>query len=72
MVNNLGVCLLVPTEHRGIQYSVVQTSSPTGWKWTVRLDEQRTKIGTAPSRMAAIRLAETAIDNSIKVKLDPK
>jgi len=44
-------------EYKGMQYSVVQTSSPTGWKWIVRLDG-KTKAGTAPNRTAAVRLAE--------------
>jgi hypothetical protein len=26
-------------EHKGIQYQVVQTANPTGWKWTVQLDQ---------------------------------
>jgi hypothetical protein len=26
-------------EHKGIQYQVVQTANPTGFRWTVRLDE---------------------------------
>jgi hypothetical protein len=56
-------------EHKGIRYSVVQTSSPTGWKWIVHLNERRTKTGTAPNRVAAIRFAEMAIakaTNAIK------
>jgi hypothetical protein len=32
-------------EHRGIKYQVLQTANPTGWKWTVWLDEKMTKIG---------------------------
>jgi hypothetical protein len=59
-------------EHKGIQYCVVQTSSPTGWKGSVRLDERRSQTGTAPSRIAAVRFAERAIENAVKVKRDPK
>ncbi len=58
-------------EYKGMQYSVVQTSSPTGWKWIVRLDG-KTKAGTAPNRTAAVRLAEFAIDKTIRVKRIPK
>ncbi len=43
-VNNDGHFLTVLTtqtlsrmEHRGIQYTVVQTANPTGWRWTVDL-----------------------------------
>jgi len=53
-------------EHKGLEYSIVQTSSPTGWKWTVRLDDGRTKTGTAPNRTAAIRLAEIRIEKAVK------
>jgi len=53
-------------EYNGLEYSVVQTSNPTGWKWIVRLDDGRTKTGTAPNRTAAIRLAELRIDKELK------
>jgi hypothetical protein len=33
--------------HKGIQYTVVQTAAPTGWKWTVQLPNGRTKPATA-------------------------
>ena len=58
-------------EYKGMQYSVVQTSSPTGWKWIVRLDG-KTKTGTAPHRTAAVRFAEIAIEKAIRVKRIPK
>jgi hypothetical protein len=53
-------------EYKGLQYSIVQTSSPTGWKWIVRLDDGRTKIGTAPNRTAAVRLAQIRIEEALK------
>jgi hypothetical protein len=53
-------------KYKGLQYSLVQTSSPTGWKWIVRLDDGRTKTGTAPNRTAAIRLAEIRIEKALK------
>jgi len=55
-------------EHKGLEYSIVQTSSPTGWKWTVRLDDGRTRTGTAPNRAVAIRFAEIRIDKAILKK----
>jgi len=45
----------------GFEYSIVQTASPTGWKWAIRLDEKRTKAGSAFSRASAISFAEFAI-----------
>ena len=48
-------------EHKGTQYSVVQTAAPSGWKWAVNT-ERGTRIGTAPSRTLAILRAIKAID----------
>jgi hypothetical protein len=52
-------------QYRDIQYQVVQTANPTGWKWTVQLDDQGTKTGNAYSRAAAIALAQRAIDKAL-------
>ena len=54
--------------YKGYEYNVVQTANPTGWKWTVRLDETRTKMGTAFSRDTAIVFAERAIEKAAKPK----
>lgn len=56
-------------EHNGISYSVVQTGSPTGWKWTIYIPGKRPKSGTALNRLIAIRLAQIAIDKAIKVTI---
>jgi hypothetical protein len=53
-------------EHRGFEYKVVQTANPTGWKWDVKLDETRTKVGTAYTRTSAMRFAELAIEKHLK------
>ena len=53
-------------EYKGLQYSIVQTSNPTGWKWIERLDDGRTRTGTAPNRVAAIRLAQIRIEKAVK------
>ena len=52
-------------EHRGIEYSVVQTASPTGWKWTVYLDDGRIKTGTSFSKGNAIFSAVRAIEKVV-------
>jgi hypothetical protein len=49
-------------EHRGIQYQVEETASPTGWKWTVQLADGRTRTGVSFSRGHAIFYAINAID----------
>jgi hypothetical protein len=54
-------------EHRGIQYQVVQTASPTGWKWTVQLDGGRIKTGVSFSRQYAIFDATNAIEKALSV-----
>jgi len=48
-------------EHKGTQYSVVQTAAPSGWKWAVNT-KRGTRTGTAPSRTLAILRAIKAID----------
>ena len=53
-------------EYRGIQYTVVQTANPTGWKWTVSIDAKRTKTGMGFNRLGAIRRAEKVIEGYVK------
>lgn len=48
-------------EYEGFEYTVVQTANPTRWKWTVQLDETRTKTGSTFSRASAINSAEYVI-----------
>jgi hypothetical protein len=52
-------------EHRGIQYLIVRTANPTGWKWTVQLDECHTKTGLSFSREYAIFDATNAIEKAL-------
>jgi hypothetical protein len=58
-------CNLIPMEHRGVQFQVVQTANPTGWKWTVQLDCNRTRTGETISKAAAIYKAKMTI-NSVR------
>jgi hypothetical protein len=48
-------------EHKGTQYTVVQTAAPSGWKWTVNT-ERGIRTGTAGNRTLAILRAIKAID----------
>jgi hypothetical protein len=59
-------------EHKGIQYTVVQTANPTGWRWTVELDENRTKTGSSYSRGNAIFTAVRAIDKAVAARPKPE
>jgi hypothetical protein len=52
--------------YKDIEYQVVQTTSPPGWKWTVFLDEIRTRTGHAHSRAHAVLDAEHAIDRAVQ------
>jgi hypothetical protein len=53
-------------DYKEIEYSVVQTANPAGWKWTVFLDATRTRTGIAHSRADAVLDAERAIDRVMK------
>jgi hypothetical protein len=64
---------LVPAmEHKGIQYQIVQTANPTGWKWTVQIDDTSTKTGTSFSKGNAIFKAVAAIDKVLAAQPQPK
>jgi hypothetical protein len=52
-------------EHKGIQFQIVQMANPTGWIWTLELDEGRTKIGVSFSKANAIFNAISAIDKAL-------
>jgi hypothetical protein len=54
-------------EYRGVEYSVVQLTDGSGWRWEFRFGDNRTKTGISPvSRATAIRLAEYEIDRMLK------
>jgi hypothetical protein len=59
-------------EHKGIQYQVVQTANPTGFKWTVHLNENRIKTGVSYSRGTAIFHAVRAIDRAVSASARAK
>jgi hypothetical protein len=57
-------------KHKDIEYQVLLTANPTGWKWIVHL-ETRARTGVSRSREAAIFNAERIIDREAK-KSKPK
>ena len=57
-------------EYKGIEYQVVQTANPTGWKWTVSMDGRQPRTGEGYTRAAAIALAQLAIDRLAKTVPD--
>jgi len=54
-------------EYKGVEYTVVQTCAPTGWKWTVSAPAGlRSTTGMSHSREEATRIAQIRIDRAIK------
>ena len=49
-------------EYKTIQFEVVETTNPFGWKWVVFLDATRTRTGIGLTRADAVLDAELAID----------
>jgi hypothetical protein len=54
-------------DYKGIEYEVLQTANPTGWKWIVHLDAGRRKSGISFSKPMAITSAKHAIKKALKV-----
>ena len=52
-------------EYKGIEYQIVQTAHPTGWRWIVNLDDCHTKMGVSSSRQYAIYDATNAIEKAL-------
>jgi len=57
-------------EHRGIEYQIVQTANPKGWRWIARLSEHSMKSGTSNSSGNAIFKALRAIDIALGPKVE--
>ena len=55
-------------EYRGKRYTIVQGIGPASWKWTVYLDENTVKSGTASTREAAKAKAIWTIDKARTAK----
>jgi hypothetical protein len=54
-------------DHKGVEYSVVQLTDGSGWRWEFRFGDGKSKTGiSAVSRAAAIRLVEREIDRMLK------
>lgn len=53
-------------DHHGIEYTVVQTINPFGWKWSFEREGRAPKTGVAFSRAEAVAAATRAIVRSIK------
>jgi hypothetical protein len=55
-------------QYRNIQFSVVQTANPNGFKWTIGLDADRIRTGISHSMKVAILDAQRKIDKALKAQ----
>jgi hypothetical protein len=53
-------------EHQGVEYTVVQTINPFGWKWSFERGRRTPKTGITFSRAEAVSAAERAISQSLR------
>jgi hypothetical protein len=54
-------------EYRGVEYSVVQLTDGSGWRWEVRFADGSNKSAVTPvSRAVAIKQAKDEIDRILK------
>jgi hypothetical protein len=49
-------------EYRGVEFTVLQTASPRGWRWTFELPGRKPRSGVVHDRAGAIINAKRAID----------
>jgi hypothetical protein len=54
-------------QYKGVEYSVVQLTEGTGWRWEIRFDDGKTKSGVSRvSGAVAIKIARSEIDRALK------
>jgi hypothetical protein len=53
-------------DHSGIEYHIVQTANPTGWRWTVFLDAARTESGLSNNKSTATLNALNTINKAMQ------
>jgi len=55
-------------EHRGIQYQIVRTANPTGYRWTIYLEGNRARSGTCFTTEDAVYEVKRAVAKSMSEK----
>jgi hypothetical protein len=56
-------------QYKGVEYSVVQLTEDSGWRWEIQFGDGKSKSGfTRVSRAVAIKLAEYEIDRRAENK----
>jgi hypothetical protein len=58
-------------EHKGVEYTIVQSANPTRWVWTFQINGKEEKKGFAGTRPMAVVFACAAIDKAIRVNKKP-
>ena len=53
-------------EYKTIQFEVIETTNPYGWKWIVFLDATKTRTGIGLTRADAVLDAELAIEKTLE------
>lgn len=56
-------------EYQGIEYTVVQTINPSGWKWSFERDGRSPRTGIALNRAEAVSAAQRAISQLLRGQL---
>ena len=55
-------------QYQGIEYTVVQTLNPSGWKWSFERHGRSPKTGIAFNRAEAIVAAQRAIGQLLRAE----
>jgi hypothetical protein len=55
-------------QYQGIEYTIVQTANPFGWRWSFDREGRSPKTGISYNRVEAILAAEGAINQALKEK----
>jgi predicted ATPase len=56
-------------KYRDVEYTIVQGLGRQIWKWSVKLDANRSAAGHAMTKAEAVSQAERAIDRSLRLRL---
>jgi len=57
-------------EYKGIEYKIVRTANPTGYRWTIYLDENRTWSGRCYTTEDAVYEVKRAVAKFFSEKKD--
>ena len=67
--NKLPVGLFPVMKYREVDYIIEQGLGQQVWKWSVKLDADRSATGHEMTKAEAVRQAERAIDRALRLRL---